>query len=710
MKKTIAVIFSFLIAALALPALASAATQPISDFETGLDGWNNGSIVAGSNSAGAMRLHNNANDSAGATKFINSKILAGFSNLEMDINLNGNYIQGGDASACVFDQGGWKYISIKDYVQNGLNGWQHANIPLSAFLNLDANQGIASMTIRFWNQASGNYDIDNIRLSNSGGSTVPPVSSDVIANFDSSPNGFDRGTVSSGSLMLTNPPNSDASTKKIINTTLLQGYSTLEFDINLNGKNLLEGDASAIIFDQSGPKFVSIKNRVENGKNGWQHVKIPLSAFLGLNVNNGIASISFRFWNYTAGTYNLDNIVLSNTDNVTPPITPAAPTNLTANVSANSITLAWSGSAQQYIVFRNNNEIARTSQLNFVDSNLSAGNYTYFVKAANDSAISDPSKSVTAVVTAPDPATAWQVKSIDSQVMSKYWAISDDNQIRHLVEADKALGAKQIAVSINYDNYTLLKKWADIIHSEGLNVWFRGHWNDWDSWEKENIKSGIKANEYLARTKQFITSHPELFRAGDAFTMCVESENAAWWTGIDNGPFNGWEDWRSFTRNQVLMSNDAFAEIGLGGKVHTNWINMNGWVAWEAMDQYTVNVIGQLTLDHIIDWTDDTNTYVNSLFGGNTSNGFKGYDDYYNKWHVPMMAGEWGYSTFNQNMDPNQQKELAAAVFAGFAQRSYIIGVNYWIDVGHASRLFDTPNLLDYQRRPIADVIDQYFT
>jgi hypothetical protein len=156
------------------------------------------------------------------------------------------------------------------------------------------------------------------------------------------------------------------------------------------------------------------------------------------------------------------------------------------------------------------------------------------------------------------------------------------------------------------------------------------------------------------------------------------------------------------------MANDAFNQISLGGKVKTNWINMNGWVAWEAMDQYTANTIGQITLDHIIDWTDDTNTYVSSLFYGN-NNGFKGYDDYYNKWHVPMMAGEWGYSTYNQSIDQNHQKELAAAVLSEFSKRSYIVGINYWIDVGHASRLFDTQNLLDYQRRPVADVVAQYF-
>ncbi len=404
------------------------------------------------------------------------------------------------------------------------------------------------------------------------------------------------------------------------------------------------------------------------------------------------------------------------TGNITPPPTDlTAPSNLIGNYGNNTISLSWTGNGPTYIIYRNGNEIARTQNNYFEDTNIQSGQtYQYYIKTTDGTRISNSSNTTSVnVPTIPvTPPTKWQAEAIDAQVMSKYWAIADANQIRHLVQADKSIGAKQITIDINYDNYSLMKLWADIIHSEGLNVWFRPHWDAWDSWEKPEIKNGITSTEYLNRSRQFILSHPDLFRAGDAFTICVESENAAWWTGIDHGPFNGWDDWRAFTRNQVLVANDAFNQIGLGGKIKTNWINMNGWVAWNVLDQQTVNVIGQLTLDHIIDWTNDTGTYVNAILSGTTLGDgsiFYGYDQYYAKWNVPIMAGEWGYSTFDQSMDPDHQKELAAAVMQGFSTRNYFIGMNYWVDVGHASRLFDTPNLLDYTPRPIASVIKQYY-
>jgi hypothetical protein len=691
---------------------ASAASSTIADFENGMDGWNSGTITSGYSSKGSLAISNPHNGADGSTKSLNSALLRGYDNLEFDLNLNGKTIIDGDAAAVVFDQGGWRMASIKNFAKNGQNGWQHVTIPLSAFSGLNKDAGVASMTFRFWNYTAGTYNIDNISLTN-GAVTPPTTNGNVIADFNSDMNGFNNGSLQNGFLRLSNPGYGDASTKKILNSPLLRGYKSIEFDINLNGKELLNGDAGTIFFDQGGLRGVTIRNYLNNGQTGWQHVKISFTDFPGLDSNAGVASIAFRFWNYTSGIYDVDNISLS-TDGGTIPNTLSVPTNLSATPSTDRINLSWIGNAPIYIIYKNGAELARTGLMNFSDLAVTAGvTYSYFVKATDNNTTTAASSTVSATIpVVPINTTNWLAKSIDSQVASKYWAISDVNQITRLVQANKSLGAKHIAVSINFDNYTLLRTWADVIHNQGLNVWYRGHWNDWDSWEKPEIRNGITSIEYLNRTKNFVINHPELFKAGDAFTFCVESENAAWWTGIDppagGGPFTGWESWRAFTRNQVIYANDAFAKIGLGGKVYTNWINMNGWVAWNVLDQYTANTIGQLTLDHIIDWTDDINTYSNALFKGN-GNGFYGYDEYFNKWHVPLMAGEWGYSTFNQNIDPNHQKALTEAVYGEFAKRHYMVGVNYWIDIGHASRLFDTDNLLDYNRRPVSYVIEQYY-
>jgi|GEM_PF-1031087 len=798
MKKFFAIVLLFLFSALAVPKQTLAADKTIALFDDGTkNGFDNGQIVAGYNSTGALRLSNLAYNSTGAKKILNSKILAGTSNLEFDVNLNGAKILPNDASAIVFDQGGWNMVSLFNYARNELNGWQHITVPLSSFPGLNIDDGVASLIFRFWNDKAGNYDLDNIKLTSLTQPEVPaptnvsgtalsqteislswssaassfdvyrnqskiastasktykdsglmadtaytyyivaiegtksssPSSSITvktlpstttnrkeIADFESGLEGFNEkatlvpGYNSTNALGLSNIAYGDAATRKYFQTNILNSYSAIEMDINLNGTRILPNDASAVAFEQGGWRMVSLYNYLVSGYNGWQHVKIPFSSFAGLDTTKGIAYMDVRFWNDRAGSYKIDNIYITKDGTVPGP--PAKPTNLTASATSTEIDLSWVGSAQTYVIFKNGTEIAQSTTTAYIDKNVTAGvTYTYYIIARNGTLSSQPSDTVSAKVPETQP-TNWTAKSIDSQVMSKYWQITDANQIRSLVRADKLLGAKQIAVSTNFDYYDALKVWADVIHSEGLNIWFRGHWNDWDSWEKEEIKNGISGDEYIARTKQFIISHPELFRAGDVFTMCVESENAAWWSGIDNGPFRGWVDWNNFTRRQVTEANDAFARIGLGGKVTTNWINMNGWVAWNALEQSTADTLGQITLDHIIDWTDDIDTYSNALFSGKTfadGGRFYGYDEYYAKWNKPMMAGEWGYSTYNQDIDPQQQKSLAQRIFDEFSKRSWFVGLNYWIDVGHASRLFDTENLLDYVRRPIADVVDNYF-
>ncbi len=153
-----------------------------------------------------------------------------------------------------------------------------------------------------------------------------PVAGYAIAKFDTDTDGFDLGTQTNGVLELRNPNYGDASTKKIIDAPILKGFDAIEFDINLNGKNVLDGDAGAIFIDQSGQIMVELKDKVINGHNGWQHVKIPLSEFTGLNITDGIASITFRLWHQTSGIYYIDNIVLSNANgDIDPPTDPADP-------------------------------------------------------------------------------------------------------------------------------------------------------------------------------------------------------------------------------------------------------------------------------------------------------------------------------------------------------------------------------------------------
>ena len=290
----------------------------IADFQTGLNGFDNGEIVNGS-----LKLTNPANGSTGASKIIDKFKLAGYKYLEFDIDLQGNKLLSGDASAIYFDQGGWKWTTLTKYVENGKNGFQHISIPLSDF-NLDQNIAAARLGFRFWNDHTASYNLDNIKLTNGSAAnpapTNPPaepyIKKKILANFESGYAGWYGGRAIAGfeskrALRITNPQNGSFGSKYLMNGKTIGDFNYIEMDINLHGNKLIAGDASAIYFDQNGLKWTTLYGYVENNKDGWQHVRIPLSAFSGLDKNAGITALGFRFWNYNQGSYDIDNIILS---------------------------------------------------------------------------------------------------------------------------------------------------------------------------------------------------------------------------------------------------------------------------------------------------------------------------------------------------------------------------------------------------------------
>lgn len=93
-----------------------------------------------------------------------------------------------------------------------------------------------------------------------------------------------------------------------ISNSVLQGKTTLRVTYNLHGINALGGDASAIIFDQNGWKYVSLSDYGTNGMNGSQTVDIPLSDFTGLNLTTGSTTIHTRFWYGSAFTVDITSI------------------------------------------------------------------------------------------------------------------------------------------------------------------------------------------------------------------------------------------------------------------------------------------------------------------------------------------------------------------------------------------------------------------
>src|SRR3989344_7796218 len=108
-----------------------------------------------------------------------------------------------------------------------------------------------------------------------------------------------------------------------LSKNVLSGMDTLTVTYNLHGLCALGGDASAIVFDQNGWKYISLSNYGQNCKDGEQTVTIPLSDFKGLDTNAPLTgSFHTRFWNSTQFKVDLLSAVLKEKETVSTPVTP----------------------------------------------------------------------------------------------------------------------------------------------------------------------------------------------------------------------------------------------------------------------------------------------------------------------------------------------------------------------------------------------------
>lgn len=295
----------------------------------------------------------------------------------------------------------------------------------------------------------------------------------------------------------------------------------------------------------------------------------------------------------------------------------------------------------------------------------------------------------------------WTVRSIDTQVVSKHWPDVSREAIREQVMMIKDLGANYVAIGTPYDKVDELKMWAEEAHSQELNVWFRSHWAAWEG--DEGRPATMQPNEYLQSTKQFIIANPDIFKLGDSFTMAVEAEQV----GVGLGKrFLTWDEYRNFLLAEISISNEAFKEIGLGGKIHTNWLSVNGWVVENQFTDELVKHLGLIVVDHFTGQTntigqpDDPDEVVEKTM--------KDIGSYYRRWNVPIMIGEWGYQIY-QKVPEDVQAEVVEKMLNELRSRSYIVGMNYWTHMGNSASLIGDEYGANLKYREAAYVIKTFY-
>jgi hypothetical protein len=256
-------------------------------------------------------------------------VLQGKDTLRVTYNLNGLMALGGDASAIIFDQNGWQFVSLSNYGQNGLNGIQTVDIPLAHFTNLNRNVAVGTLHTRFWYGSQFSVVIYSIiayaaqppilppTLTPTNLPTVIPPTSTPIPTVTSTnaATAVPVITIPNGGVELLSQPwylrgNNGASEQyQGIAPNILQGKDTLRITYNLNGLMALGNDASAIIFDQNGWQFISLSNYGQNGLNGVQTVDIPLADFSGLNRGASVGTLHTRFWYGSAFAVDIYSII-----------------------------------------------------------------------------------------------------------------------------------------------------------------------------------------------------------------------------------------------------------------------------------------------------------------------------------------------------------------------------------------------------------------
>ncbi len=141
-------------------------------------------------------------------------------------------------------------------------------------------------------------------------------------------------------------------------SNVLSGMSNLTLTYDLHGLCALKGDASAIIIDQSGWKYVALASYGQNCKNGQQTVTIPLANFK--DISSGVlldttkpltGSFHARFWNSTTFTVDIYSATLSSSV----PNSSASPTS--SPTAAPTATPNSKGPAHTVIVVEENHQL-----------------------------------------------------------------------------------------------------------------------------------------------------------------------------------------------------------------------------------------------------------------------------------------------------------------------------------------------------------------
>ncbi len=288
----------------------------------------------------------------------------------------------------------------------------------------------------------------------------------------------------------------------------------------------------------------------------------------------------------------------------------------------------------------------------------------------------------------------WDIQSIDTMKYSRDLARKKANDPAFLELIDEQMkniadtGANYVAIGTPYDQefFPMLKHWVVSARKYGLHVWFRGNWSGWEGWF--DYPMNMSRIQHINMTKKFIFDHPDIFEDGDIFSACPECENGGSGDPRKTGDIAGF---RSFIISEYKTEKEAFDKIGK--KVSANYYPMNKDVSQLIMDKETTEAMdGIIVIDHYVKSSDvlvrDLQK-MKELTGG------------------AIVLGEFGapLPEISGKMTEKQQAQWINDVLAKTSNISGIKGVNYWLNMGGSTAIWDK----DGKALPAVLVLKKYF-
>ncbi len=271
----------------------------------------------------------------------------------------------------------------------------------------------------------------------------------------------------------------------------------------------------------------------------------------------------------------------------------------------------------------------------------------------------------------------WDVRSIDTVKYSRDLAREKMGDFEFDEVIDKQMtdiastGATHVAISTPYDDEfsIYLKRWVTSARKHNLHVWFRGNFAGWEKWFEYKK---ITPEEHKKALDKFILGHLDLFESGDIFTPCPECENGG--TG-DPRDTKKVEEFRKFLIDEYNSS--LFDFRTLNKNVDVGYFSMNYQVADLIMDKETTRSLGgRVVIDHYVK---DPEVLINDAKKLAEKSGGQ------------VVLGEFGapIPDIHGEMTELQQANWIAKLLELAYQTPEIVGVNYWVNVGGSTGIWN---------------------